>query len=399
MVVEYGVTEQGFCKKTYPEVLADMQARARDLFGNEVNLEDDSPLGKFIKLNAFETAIAWNEAENVYNSAYVFSASGQQLDNIVVRVGITRKEATAAQGKVIFFGDEGIEIPTGFLIETDTEDSIQFKTTQAGIIDSSGSIMLDIVAKEKGQHTNVPADTITTITNPLPGLDRVTNNKKTKGGQDRESDMELRDRYFDSVSKAGGSTTNAILANVFEVDGVRAAIVIENDTFQEVDGIPPKSFETVVLGGIGKDIANAIMDKKAGGIQAYGTNETYILQDNSGEDKIIKFSRAVEVPVYVYVSLTTNDSEFPSDGEIQVKNEIIDYIGGTNSDGEKLLGLSLGDDVVYNKIIDAVMSVDGVQDASIKIGKTSSPSGTSNLTFNTREVARIDTDKVVVSIV
>jgi len=398
--VEYGVNERGFNKKTFEEIVADQKARARNLFGNDINLEDDSPLGKYIKLNAFETALAWDMAEEVYNSAYIFSVSGQQLDNFVARNGISRKEPTVSIGSATFNGDQDTVIPIGTKIETDTDPAIQFKTTESGTIDSTGSITLNIESIEKGAHTRVAANTITVITNPISGLDSVTNSSATEGGQDRETDYRLRLRYLDSVNKPGGSTTDSILANVLEVDGVRAAKVIENDSFSTVDNIPPKAIETVVLGGIGEEIAKAILEKKAGGIKAYGTDETYTLQDDSGQDKIIKLSRAIEEQIYVTVDLTNvDDSKFPSDGKTQVQDAVINYIGGADSQGEILLGLSLGGDVIYNKCIDTAMSIPGVEDLNLTIDTVSPPSGTSNITIGTRYVATTDADKVVVNIV
>ena len=64
----------------------------------------------------------------------------------------------------------------------------------------------------------------------------------------------------------------SIKANVSEVDGVSYLEVYENDTVSTVDTIPAKAFEVVVQGGTDTDIAQAILEKKPAGIQAYGTD-------------------------------------------------------------------------------------------------------------------------------
>lgn len=74
----------------------------------------------------------------------------------------------------------------------------------------------------------------------------------------------MQDRYYESLGKLGSRRIESIEANVLDdVPGVRAAIVIENDTnVEDADGRPPNSFETVVLGGLDEDIAMAIFRKK-----------------------------------------------------------------------------------------------------------------------------------------
>ncbi len=83
-------------------------------------------------------------------------------------------------------------------------------------------------------------------------------------GQDEEIDAELQDRYYASLGKVGARRVESIEANVLdEVEGVRAAIAIENDTnVVDAEGRPPHSVETVVLGGLDEDIAMAIFKKK-----------------------------------------------------------------------------------------------------------------------------------------
>ena len=58
-----GLTEEGFEKKTRVQIEQSLRNRARNLFGSNVNLDDDSPLGKIIKMMSYEFAQNWQAEE------------------------------------------------------------------------------------------------------------------------------------------------------------------------------------------------------------------------------------------------------------------------------------------------------------------------------------------------
>jgi uncharacterized phage protein gp47/JayE len=409
---EYGVNQKGFNKKTREEISKDMEILAKNLFGDEINLADNSPLGKFIKLNAFEMNRLWDLAEGIYNATFLNTATGQALDNIANYLGIKRKEATAARGKVIFSGEAGTLIKPDTLLETDEENPVQFKTINQEdvvLINSTsspnlGEAEVPIRAITKGANTNVDAHTITQITNPLPGIDSVTNPKATAGGQEEETDFELRERYKASVAAPGGSTIAAIKSNVLKVDGVRACLVEENDTFDfDKYGRPPKSFETIVLDGVDEDIAQAIFERKPAGIQAYG-QETVEIYDDANNPHLVNFSRAEEAHIYVKLELTVDETKYPEDGDKLVKDAIISYIGGKNSKEELALGLSLGQEVIYSKLFDVIYSVSGIKDVKFSLAKSNQKIESDqlefkaeNLTIKSNQVATTSLDKIEIS--
>ena len=52
--MDSGLSKFGFRRKTYNEILEDMEARAKELFGESVNLSERSPLGMFLQTIAWE---------------------------------------------------------------------------------------------------------------------------------------------------------------------------------------------------------------------------------------------------------------------------------------------------------------------------------------------------------
>jgi uncharacterized phage protein gp47/JayE len=395
-MADYGITEDGFKRKTREEIVEDMKLSLKNKFSS-LNMTDKNPLIKIVKVVSYPIALYWFALESIYNNRWISTATGHTLDEVVQYLGITRQPGTKAVTDVVFTGDDLTFIPEEFLVETVEKEPVQFQTVESGYIED-GSITLQVQALEDGENGNVAADTIAEVVNPISGLDSVNNPSASQGGSERETDQELRERYIQSYDRAGGSTTNSIRANILEETDTTACIVLENVTIEtDSNGLPPKSFESIVYGGVDEEIAQAIFNKKPAGIESFGSISV-LLDDDSGNEQTVGFSRASEVDIYIDLDISTNSDTFPSDGETQIKDEIIEYIGGELSDGSYPRGLNISEDVIYNKIIDLIFNITGVEDVnSLAIGTSASPTGTSNITVGFREVALTDSSWIVIT--
>jgi len=397
---DFGLTNKGFKRKRFADIIAGMESQAKNLFGPDVNLSAASPLGIFIRLIAWPLATLWSLAEDIYNSAFIDSAEDYNLDKVGKYIGISRLPAQKAFLKidgtpadVIISGQEGTFIPAGFLIST--QDEVTFRTLENATIDGTGRAQPTIEAVEPGTSGNVAANTITVILNPISGVESVTNPDEVTGGRDEETNAEFRERYDKSISKGGSSTAESVEASLLELSGVRDALVEVNETMEDVDGIPPKSLAPTVFGGDNEEIAQAIFETKAGGIQSFGDIQVQVL-DKRGNPHTIGFSRPTEIPIYVDIALTTN-SNFPADGATQIRTDVIKHIGGLDADGSEYDGLGQDEDVIYTKIIGIVHDTPGVDDVTVQIGTDQAALAAANVPIGTREVATTDYNKVVVA--
>lgn len=392
--MSYGLNKEGFKRKRYEDVIASLETRAKDLFGPDFNLSPRSPQGLFIRLVAWSIALLWQVIEYVYNSAYVDTAEGVSLERVGKNIGIKKRAAVRATGSVDFSGDEGTLITEGFLVAT--TDGIQFETTEAATIDVSGTVTVSVRAVDPGTSGNVAAGKITTIVNPSAGITSVTNSAATSGGLNRETDPEFREKYYKSVAIGGASTLDSIRASLLGVDGVRAAVVIANNTMAiDGDGRPPKSIEAYVLGGQAADIAQTVLNTKAAGIESYGY-ESQVVYDNADNPHTIKFTYATTVDVYVNVTVTKND-KYPADGSAQVRTALIKYIGGQDADGSSYSGLGMGQDVIYTRLISEVFKIPGIDDITLEVSTDGFNYTSSNIATAQAEVAETDSAKVVVT--
>lgn len=387
-----GLDAKGFKKKNYSEIYEEMENRARELFGDDINTAERSPLGILLRLFAWFHSKGWELAEKVYNSAFVSKAEGVQLDYLTPFFNTQRNPEQAASVELTFTGTPNFIILEG--TQFTTENDVYFTLIEDVQLNSSGSGIGAAVALFPGAAGNVPANTITIQAEPMADVLTVNNPLGSTEGRDIETDAELVSRLLDSTAGNGYGTTNAIRAAILEVPNVRAVSVIENNENTAVNGNDPKSIHAYVLGGNSQDIAEAIHDKKAAGIKTMGAQVKTVV-DASGISKTIRFDYAAQVSVYIEVDITTN-AGFPVDGLTLIKDEMVRLIGGTASDGTIYIGLQMGEDVIISQLTRAVFNIPGIDDVKIRVGTAAGSLAANNLVIADNQVAQTDTTKVTV---
>jgi len=375
----------GFKRPQYSDLITDMEAEARSKYGENVNTSERSFLGIILRIFAWFLSLKWQDTEDVYYSAYKNTAEGNNLERLGPYVGISKNQEQRSTGTVLINGAPDYTVLAGFRVATATE--IFFETNEDVILDGTGTGIADVVAVNAGRIGNVAANTITSIINPDANITAVTNPAATSGGREKETDTEFRDRWDLSVAGGGAATLDSIRGALLRTSGVRAAVVIENNTnATDLAGRPAKSFEAYVLGGSAADIGQTILDTKAAGIEPYGS-QSVTVNDLSGNPHTMKFSYAIEVPIHVRATIKTSAS-YPSNGDLQVESAIVRYIGGEDSDGQLYVGLNMGDDVIHSRLIASVYKVPGIEDLSLELSLDGSTWSQSNVDIDPQEVAQ-----------
>ncbi|RYI25207.1 hypothetical protein EVU96_24900 [Bacillus infantis] len=388
------LTSAGFKRKRYPDFLEEIEAQAKELFGEDENLTELSPLGKFIRLQAFLRAEDNELLEELWNSRFVDTSEGISLDHNVKRALMTRKEWRKASGTVKMTLEKGANIPAGTIFSTTY--GVKFITLQDVKAMDNGEHTVKVEAQEFGNIGNVEAFDISIIVNPTVGLVSVANPEPFINGQDEETDEELRQRYYDSLGKNGNRRAETIRARVLdEVEGVRSCLVIENEnSVPDEEGRPPHSFETIVLGGERQAVAQKIFEAKPGGIRAYGQEENPIT-DSQGFIHPIGFTYAATVSIYIDAKIKKGSS-YPVNGDELVKEQIVKFIGGTNGDVQ-YNGLGMSEDVIQARLEARLFNVTGVEDAKVLLSKDNATFAEENIPIGFAEVAETDYSKIGVS--
>jgi uncharacterized phage protein gp47/JayE len=387
------LTDRGFRRPDYVELLDAFEYQARALFGPKANLTVRSPLGMFLRIFAWFASVAFQVLENIYNSRFVDTAVGTSLYNIGRMIGLRLLSAERAVGYLQFTGVPNTVIPKGYL--ACTIENWMVATLDYAVIDKNGLAIVAAQAQLPGSEGNVKAHTLNIIVNPgIPeGIDAVTNPKRFAGGRNRETDEEFRDRYYKSVDFAGGVNADAIAAEILQnAEGVLAAIVFENDTDETDDnGLPPHSIEAIVYGGLDEDVGKQIYRRKAAGIQTYGNVETSVTGLN-GLIYTILFSRPAPKPVWFKVwGLKIDPMHFPPNGMERIKYALSAYVGGTGSGG-----LGIGEPVYYKHLPAVVYSVPGVINFELTMSNDGTTFNYQDVAVDLRQKAVCDMDKVLI---
>jgi hypothetical protein len=188
--------------------------------------------------------------------------------------------------------------------------------------------------------------------------------------------------------EASSSTTKFSVGSVkFEDSGSWVTKTTDNsgDTVTSINnrvlaGVPPGAVRIFASGEFdGEELAQQLLDTSAGGIALDGRNKE-TAEDREGE-KTIYWEEPVDV--FVTVSVTLETLEQFSGDEDQVKDVIVDYIGGTDTNGVNRTGLEFDDELILNRIESLIMDPDnfaGVKDiTTMRADRKSNTSDPANL--------------------
>lgn len=371
------LTTQGYERPTYDDILENLILKAQELFGEDIETNEQTPLGKFLRIIAYDRAQAEEEAEAIYYARFPNTASGTSLDRLCPFVGIARNPATPSQYEVTVTGTAGYTVPYGFLVATDAE--VEFYNTLDTVIGEDGTCVITVECTENGTMGNVNYSDITEIVNPEADIDSIVGKSVVTVGEDEESDYELRQRFVQAGQGLGSCNQVAIESALIRVPTVTSAKLIVNDgDTTDSGGRPPHSFTAYVNGGVGyeQQIAETIFDKKPIGIKTYGSISQEIT-DEGGYTHTIKFARTENVNVTVKIKIDTT-AEFESTGVEKIKENIAGYING----------LGVGNSVIYSALYSYIYSVAGVQKVTLlQLSTDGTNFGTSDITVGQYQCA------------
>ncbi len=423
------LTEEGYIPED-TDALFDDAATALVAENGNANPRAESTY-TFALLTAFAETLSKNQEvslEELYNAAYVVTASDEALTRKCRNLGVLRREPKKATGVVTFSRDSAATtdytIPEGTIVETLESNPTQFETTDVVTLQSGDTtVTATIRALVGGTDGNVGANAIQSMPSPPTGIEQVTNNNATgdptltdtngnplREGKDRESDNALRKRTLDTDAVSEGPSENGIQKAIADVSGVISVNVTSNQENATVNGIGPYRTEVVVFGGNTVAIAETLVETMSattvlrlqGGVN--GTKETADVFSTLLDQTItVPITRPSKTDIQLTVSVIHNNNYV---GDAVVKDAIVDYIGGTFSDSTTTTGITIGENVLLNRVENGVEDVRGVEFANVTFAdtnndgnddRTTDGDGVPVLDISDTNVARIDATNITVN--
>jgi len=367
-------------------------------WGEDITERDGTAIHKLYEPFAGRLAELEQELKEVHLSLRVKDAEGQELDYLGNRLGVSRREVRRSTGEVTFSRESTANkdylIQQGTVLNTGGTDPVEFETTEGAILeDGTSSVTVPIEAVEPGSKGNVAANTITESAGTITGVDSVTNNNQTAEGRDIEQDENYRNRIKTSVGSIDVASGQKIYNKLTRYEYIKEVQYIDNSTDSAQQNLNAHEVELVIDSEAGhrNEIAQTIYDNLAMGANLVNgsngdpTNGTASLPN--GQTFTVPYSVPTEVTIHVDVDVETDISI----ADDILKRAIVEYIGGVKPNGQQIYGdLNVGDDVLYGEVDFSLRDVENVYDVtSLKIGTSSSPTGTSNITISSNERARI----------
>lgn len=370
------LTDKGFERLSFQSILQNKIEKAKELFGNDIDTSEQTALGKFIRINAFDIAEAEEEAENIYYSIFPGTARGVSLDRLCDFVGISRNPATYAQYDVTLTGLDGYIVPIGFMVGSISGESY-YNVKDTEIID--GKCTIRVWCTESGTEGNVEVEAITRIINPIAEVTAITGVELVAEAQEEETDYELRKRFELAREGSGSCSEVAIKAALMRIPTVESVNIIKNDTAYTVNNRPAFSFECFINGGENyhKEIAETIFNKKPIGIRTCG-QISQTIEDEYGETHNINFSHTEIVNIIVEVDIIKNPYFAGDTGKEEIAENITSYIND----------LEVGENVIISTLYGLIHQVAGVEEVTgIRLSRDNEIPEAKNIIITEEEIA------------
>jgi uncharacterized phage protein gp47/JayE len=311
----------GLSVKTRSDIVGDLNSGFQGIYGDDINIDQNSPDGQVIGIFAQEGVDLRELLVSINASFDPDQAVGIQLDQRCAINGVTRVAGTYSIFPIDVTVSKTVTLD-GLDEDFNSADGVGFT-----IQDNSGNefILIDTFeftigtttknfrAKEIGSVTA----TTGTITTPVTIIDGVTSVNNSSAaiytGQDEETDVQLRVRRARSVAITSTGYLNGLRAALLDLDGVTAAECYEN-TGDTVDsnGIPAHGLWCIVEGGANSDITDIIYQKNSAGTPTKGS-VTVTKTNSNGILVPINFDRPTSEDLHLQFEIKRTVSGFSFD--------------------------------------------------------------------------------------
>jgi hypothetical protein len=384
------LNNQGLLTPTYAERRQALATRLQGLAGGNVPTAEGTIEGDLITLLALSGQELAELLVAVHNAAYPRSANGAALDRAQTWYVGTRTRAAPSEVTLPLTGDPGTLIAAGKTAIPDGSD-VAWVLDADVTLDGGGEGSGLFKASVNGPIAAIAGTTWARGT-PVPGWATVgPNTLDAELGRFDESDESYRRRGKNALA------TGDLEAAVWGVDGVTLVNLIENPTDN------PDAFwglthwaELLIVGGDDQAIGEALHRVRGPGRRLVGNTFADVVAPNmlpSGQVRLY-FSRAVEVEVYVRITIVKGEKYPTSTGpeavearEALFKAAIMEWAASVLVPGQDLYG-----DAVRAAAFNAVP---GVKSMGVLVD-TSVPITASEVAIADREVAVLDTSRISV---
>lgn len=301
------IDANGLQVEDFNSIRAELEAAFKEIYGQDINVDQNSPDGQAI--NIFAQAAADNNEEIAELNASFDPdyAQGRILDERVAINGITRRAGTytfvpleiTTNRACSFKGLSGVSSEADAYTVQDGNGN-KFYLTDDLNAENAGVYTAQVRAQNIGAVEVLP-NTINTPVTIVLGVVSVNNPQGASSvGIDEETDAALKERRWQTLQKPSTGFPLSLEGALKDLNDVSYAKVYENwtDTV-DADGIPAHGIWVVVGGGTDQEIGDTIWAKRSGGVNMKGAIEVYVPDC----PKPMKFDRVGTEDIYIELTV------------------------------------------------------------------------------------------------
>lgn len=375
------LTPAGYVPERLDAILLKLEQGFKAIYGNDINLDPDSPDGQMIGLIAQIKADLEELGVQIYAALDPDHAQGAWLEQRAAYAGLTRRGARYSYLRgVRLRGRPGTRVPAGAVVED--ESRIRWQMVVAVEIGADGQGRADFRSVELGRFDVQAGSALGFVTHVL-GWEGVEVIHPAEPGAEEEADSVLRARFYRSRARPAQSSVEGIEAAVGELPDVRQVVCLENWT-DKVDaaGVPAHSINVIVDGGRDEQIAAAILRKKPGGTGMRGAQRIEVV-DKRGRQRPILFDRPAPIDCAARLTVRRNATFTAIDTEAL-------------KDALAALVFDFGEPVQHSRLYTPVNTVPGFWVETLLIGRRAGELKAANIEVGVREQARFSRNEIEV---
>ena len=311
----------GLVTQSLEEIKEDLITKFKSIYGQDINVEQNSPDGQWINILAQEKKDILDLFTTFYNNLdpdrvvgipqqILYKLNGLSIKTYTysyVYINVTTTESVILQGL-----DDDIENldGSGYTVrDTNGNRWILASTTDL----TAGKHLLNFRSADLGSITALP-NTISIMETVLKGVAEVNNPANNYiTGNSGETTAEFRLRRNQSMAVPSQGFDESTQSQMLTLETVKECKVYDNRSNEVVNGIPAHGVWVIVRGGLPQEIGRVIYNNLPPGIPMKG-NEQVIIQKINGDLEIIYYDIAKPANLYVRATIKNfTDSDIDED--------------------------------------------------------------------------------------
>lgn len=318
----------GLVTQSLEDIITDLITKFKEIYGYEINLEQNTPDGQWINILAQEKKDMLNLFTQFYNNLDPDRVIGipqqilYKLNGLIIKaytysyvyINVTVSESITLQGL-----DDNIENADGIGYTVRDINGNRWILASTTSLENPGTYLLNFRSADLGSIKALP-NTINVMETILRGVSSVNNPAANYiTGTTGETSAQFRLRRNQAMAVPSQGFDESIESQMLNLTNVTQCKVYDNRTNEIVNGIPAHGIWVIVEGGTPSDIGRVIYNNLPPGIPMKGSQSVLVPKIN-GDIATVLYD--VPIAVTLYVRMTIKNFSTTSIDTTYIKNQL-----------------------------------------------------------------------------